>query len=215
MATDEHLARSRAVWDRKSDRYGMSERDFEPIRETAMDYLELGAGDRVLDVGCGPGVNFERLRSDVGESGSVVAVDYSPEMVANARERVDRHGWENVEVLCADATEVDPDGEFDAAMASLSMAVMPDARRAVENVYRLLAPGGTFVVFDLRRVQTGPARVFNPLLWRFLRWYANWNPENDVLEALRTVSDETDVVETYAAGVGYTVRCRKRPDSGE
>ncbi|WP_207586355.1 methyltransferase domain-containing protein [Halomontanus rarus] len=207
----DHLERSRTVWDRWSDWYEMSETDLEPMRETAMDRLDLRPGDRVLDIGCGPGVNFERIRSDIGDAGTLVAVDYSPEMVSDARERIDSHGWENVEVRRADATTVDlaEDGQFDAAIATLSMSVMPDVRRAVENVHRSLVPGGAFVVFDIRTVPTGPARLANPLLRRFLRWYANWNRNGDVLESLAAVFEECEIADTYFAGVTYTAACRK------
>jgi len=200
----DHLARSRRVWDRWSDHYGLSERDFEPMREAAIDRLDLGAGDRVLELGCGPGVNFERIRRDVGESGRLVAVDYSPGMVERARRRVEEAGWENVEVVRADATTADLGEGFDAALATLSLSVMPDVRAAAENAHRSLAPGGRFVVFDLRPVPTGPLRVLNPVLWRFFRTFANWNPDGDVPAALAAVFDRSEVVDTYAAGVAYT-----------
>jgi hypothetical protein len=76
-------------------------------------------------------------------------------------------------------------------------------------VYRALVPGGRLVVVDVRPVPAGPARVLNPLLRRFLRWYANWN-DDDVAAALETVFDESDVVDAGMAGTLYTVVCRKR-----
>ena len=205
-----HLERSRTVWDRWSDWYGLSERDFEPIREAAIDRLELQPGDRVLEVGCGPGVNFERVRREIGPEGELVAVDYSPGMIENARVRIEEHGWENVQVRRADATTVEFDDSFDAALATLSLSVMPDIPRATEAIYRSLAPGGSLAVVDIRPFPSGPARVLNPLVWRFLRWYANWNPDGDVFDALATVFDESEVVDTNFMGTSYTVICRKR-----
>ncbi|RQH00871.1 class I SAM-dependent methyltransferase [Natrarchaeobius oligotrophus] len=210
-----HLERSRKVWDRWSDYYAMSERDFEPMREAAIDRLGLEPGDRVLEIGCGPGVNFEALRAAVGESGSIVAVDYSPAMVSKARDRIDEHGWENVEVRLADATTVDLEGEFDAAVATLSLGIMPDVRRAVENVHDSLAPGRPFVVIGLRAIPEGPARIANPFVVRFFRWYANWRPEADVLETLSSVYDECEVVDDALLGVAYTALCRKTADEGD
>lgn len=205
-----HLERSRTVWDRWSDWYERSERELEPMREAAIDRLDLARGDRVLEIGCGPGVNVERLRAEIGESGELVALDYSPKMVAKARERVDRRGWENVAVRRADATTAAFDDPFDAALASLSLSVMPDVRRATETVSRALRPDGTFVVFDVRTVPEGPARVLNPLLWRFLRWYANWNPDDDVVESLEAAFDDCEIVDTYLLGTSYTAVCEKR-----
>lgn len=207
----DHLERSRTVWDRRSDGYDRDERDLAPMREAAIDSLGLEPGDRVLEVGCGPGVNFEQIVSDIGERGSLVGVDYSPEMVERARERVERHGWGNVEVRRGDATTADLGEGFDAAVATLSLSVMPDKREAVENVYDSLGSEGAFVVFDVRAVPDGPARVVNPLLRRFFRWYANWNPDGDVVESVSAVFDESDVIDTYVAGVGYAVLARKHP----
>ncbi|MFC4543396.1 class I SAM-dependent methyltransferase [Halosolutus amylolyticus] len=219
-----HLERSRTVWDRWSDYYGMSERDFEPMREALIDRLALEPGDRVLEIGCGPGVNFERLRTDVGPDGELVAVDYSPGMVENARDRIEEHGWENVEVRRADATTIDFDEPFDAAIATLSLSVMPDARRTIETVYRSLVPGARFAVLDVRMIPSGPARILNPIVWRFFRWYANWNPDNDVVGSLAAVFEDCDgaghrsdgeaagtcdVVETSLAGSAYSVVCTR------
>lgn len=205
-----HLERGRRVWDRWSDHYRLSEEDFEPMREDAMDRLGLEPGDVALDVGCGPGVNFERLREAVGPEGRVVGIDYSPKMVESARDRVDDNGWENVDVVRADAASVALDeGSFDGAIASLSMSVMPDPRATAENVAAALRPGNRFVVFDLRLVPSGPLRVVNPLLSLFLRWFANWNADDHVPDALRTAFGDVDVVRTYGAGTAYTAVATK------
>ncbi|QSW99680.1 class I SAM-dependent methyltransferase [Haloterrigena alkaliphila] len=213
-ATDDdhadHLERSRTVWDRWSDWYGMSEKDFEPIREAAIDRLDLQRGDRVLEIGCGPGVNFERVRRDIGAEGELVAVDYSPGMLENARERIEAHGWENVRVLRADATTVEFDEPFDAALATLSLSVMPDVRRAAETVSQSLVPGARLAVVDVRPFPSGPARVLNPFVRRFLRWYANWNPDDDVAESLDDVFDTCELVDTHFLGTAYTAVCGKR-----
>lgn len=192
----------------------MSERDFEPMREAAIDLLDLQPGDRVLDIGCGPGVNFERIRAEIGADGELVAIDYSPAMVRRARQRVVQHGWENVDVIQADATTADIGDGFDAAIATLSMSVMPDIRKAVENIYGSIVAGGTFVVFDLRTVPSGSVRILNPLLWRFFYWFANWNPDGDVIDSLAVVFERVDIVNTYAAGVAYTA-CVTKQSSNE
>lgn len=193
------------MWDRWSDHYGLSESDYEPMREEAIEYLDLEPGDAVLDVGCGPGVNFEMLRDAVGPDGQVLALDYSPEMLDRARARVADHGWENVTVRRADATRVDLDTEsFDAALATLSLSVMPSPEAAVGRIYEALRPGSRFVVFDVRTFPSGPLRVVNPLLGRVLRFVANWNTEADVPTAIESAFGEYEIVGTYFAGLNYT-----------
>lgn len=206
---EEHLHRSETVWNRWSSWYGMSERDFEPIRAELLTALPLDAGGTVLEIGCGPGVNFQLIRDAIGEEGRLVAIDYSPEMVERARDRVEANGWENVEVVRADATTADLGGPYDAAVATLSMSVMPDVERAVRNVHGALEPGGTIGVLDLQGFQSGPATVLNPLVRRFLRWYANWNPDEDVAAVIEDVFEESEPLDTYMLGAVYTLRARR------
>lgn len=209
---EEHLRRSREVWDARSDSYGRSERDMAPMMDDAVSRLDVGHGDRVIEIGCGPGTNFERLTERVGTDGQVLAFDYSPKMVERARERAIEAGWNHIEVIRADASSVELDPEsFDAALASLSMSVVPDATAAARRAYDALVPGGRLVVFDVRPVQSGPLRAFNPLIWRFFRWYANWNRETDVVAALDEVFDDVTVEETYMGGTSYRAVARKAP----
>lgn len=202
----DHLRRSETVWDRWSDWYRLSERDFEPIRAELLAQLGLEDGDRVLEVGCGPGVNFAPIRDAIGEGGRLVAVDYSQEMVVKARERVTANGWENVEVVRADATTADLGGRYDAAVATLSLSVMPDVERVVRNVHSALEPGAPLGVLDLREFQSGPLRAFNPLLRGFLRWYANWNATDDVRTAIEEVFGGYERLGTYMRGTAYTLK---------
>lgn len=166
---ESHLQRSETVWNRWSDWYRMSERDFEPIRDELISQLALEDGDTVLEIGCGPGVNFSTIRNAIGESGALVAVDYSPEMVKKATERIENQGWENVEVIRADATTAALGGPYDAAISTLALSVMPDVKRTVQNVHSTLKPGAPLGVLDIQEFQSGAVCVFNPLLKRFLR----------------------------------------------
>jgi SAM-dependent methyltransferase len=70
-----------------------------PVRQKAVELLNLREGNRVLDVGCGPGGSFPYLVRAVGQSGQVVGVEISPEISINARRRIEKNGWRNVEVI--------------------------------------------------------------------------------------------------------------------
>ena len=210
---DDHqafLERSRKKWDRWSRIYAINERDTESIRREMVDRLDLEPGDAVVEVGCGPGVNFELLRERVGPEGQVLGIDYSPEMVARAQDRIDEHGWENVNVRCEDATRADLDPEsFDAAVAAQALSSMPDVRAVVELVYDALRPGGRLGVYGIRLVPSGPATVLNPFVLRFYRWFANWNDEEDVLAELERTFEAVEAVSTYALGTNYVTAATK------
>jgi SAM-dependent methyltransferase len=87
-----------------------------PVRQKAVELLHLKAGDRVLDVGCGPGGSFPYLVHAVGQSGQVVGVEISPEISINANRRIAKNGWTNVEVIEAAAEDVHLTGLFDALL---------------------------------------------------------------------------------------------------
>ncbi|MBA2698171.1 MAG: methyltransferase domain-containing protein, partial [Nocardioidaceae bacterium] len=77
---------------------------YRPGRLLGVELLGLRAGDTVLDVGCGTGLNLPLLRAAVGEQGTVVGLDLSPQMLSRARRRVRVAGWDNVHLHCGDAS---------------------------------------------------------------------------------------------------------------
>src|SRR5712691_1569347 len=100
-----------------------------PVRQKAVELLNLKEGDRVLDMGCGPGGSFPYLVRAVGPSGEVVGVEISPEVVINARRRIERNEWSNVQVIQADARTVQPTGTFDGALMFAGLMSMVRKRR--------------------------------------------------------------------------------------
>ena len=110
----------------------------------------LGAtpGERVLDVGCGPGFYCAELLEDVGPSGSVVGVDGSPAMLALAARRCAAHA--NVELLEGDALELPvADASFDAVLSVQVQEYVADVTAGLAELWRALRPGGRAVVFDV------------------------------------------------------------------
>jgi cyclopropane fatty-acyl-phospholipid synthase-like methyltransferase len=92
-----------------------------------VELLHLKAGDRVLDVGCGPGGSFPYLVHAVGQSGQVIGVEISPEMSINARRRIAKNGWRNVQVIEA-AQDVHLTGLFDGLLCLPPLMCMPPKR---------------------------------------------------------------------------------------
>jgi demethylmenaquinone methyltransferase/2-methoxy-6-polyprenyl-1,4-benzoquinol methylase len=209
--------RGRQLYDRwatNQSLYGLIAQANAHGREQACDQLELSGGERVLEIGCGPGVNFGMLADGVGPEGAVVGVDYSTEMVQRATARKDEHGWENVEVTRGDVTQAAFEaGTFDAAFASLVLSTIPTPRGAIENVYGALKPGGRLVVFDAAaRYHDGPMQLLNPLRTRFVSYVFN-HQQQDILTELRAVFDRVTVVETSRAKSEYVAVAVKQPNT--
>jgi len=96
-------AEARRRYQQLASRYDRHIRFVAPLRRRAIERLELRDGDHVLDMGCGTGASFEDLRSAVSATGQVTGIELSEEMAEVARQRIEDHGWKNVDVLVGDA----------------------------------------------------------------------------------------------------------------
>jgi len=155
------------------------------VRRRSVAALDLQPGDRVLELGCGPGNSFERLRDAVGPDGTVVGIDYSEGMVDRATDRVARAGWDNVHVVLGDATRppVLP-GSFDGVYAAMSLSAMPNPVAAVEAAAAALASDGRLAVLDARPFQSLPWSLTNPLVVPILARLTDWDHETDIPAAI-------------------------------
>jgi ubiquinone/menaquinone biosynthesis C-methylase UbiE len=105
--------------------------------------LELPAGGHYLDVGCGNGYSVRWAAEVVGPEGHAVGLDLSAEMVARARKR--SGGLPNVYFEQSAFPEHGlPRGAFDAVLSMEVLYYVPDLLGALQEVHRLLRPGGRF-----------------------------------------------------------------------
>lgn len=133
----------------RAGRYDTELALFEPVRDDAIAELRLRAGDCVLDVGCGTGLSFEKLRARVGRMGWIVGIEPCPEMMARARERVRRHRWRNVDLVTATAAAARFDTPGDAALFHFTHDVLRD-EASIANVFGHLKPGARVVAAGLQ-----------------------------------------------------------------
>ena len=113
-------------------------------RKLAIAALRLHAGQRVLMVGCGTGLDLDFIPA----GGAVTGLDLTPGMVARAEERARRRGLGGRFVI-GDARSLPfPDGSFDVVLLHLILAVAPEPERIVSEVDRVLVAGGMVSIFD-------------------------------------------------------------------
>jgi demethylmenaquinone methyltransferase/2-methoxy-6-polyprenyl-1,4-benzoquinol methylase len=158
---------------------------FPPARRRAVAALRLKPGDTVLEIGAGTGRNFPYLVEAVGPTGTVIGVDASPGMLAEARELIERNGWANVELLHQDATQLDVDRDVDGVLFSLSYSAMPEPRPALAQAWKRLRPSSRVVVLDAGLTQGGLWRLVGPIA-RLLVKYAPGDAYSDPWSDLAT-----------------------------
>lgn len=122
---------------------------FEPIRRLAISRLELRPGAVVFDVGCGTGLSLAMLRQGVGPKGRIVGIEQSPEMVEQARRRVERAGWSRVTLLCSPVEDADLRIRADAALFHFTHDILRRPE-AIANVLGHLKPGARVVASGLK-----------------------------------------------------------------
>ena len=123
-------------------------RDVVRRRGLVHDAIAAAPGERILDVGCGPGFYVAELLERVGPDGHVTGIDTSAPMLAIAARRVEGH--ENVELVDAPATALPFDsGAFDGAISVQVLEYVDDVGLALAELHRVLRPGGRLVVWDV------------------------------------------------------------------
>jgi ubiquinone/menaquinone biosynthesis C-methylase UbiE len=121
--------------------------DIRRLREQATKHLNLAAGSKVLDVGCGIGGATFPLAEITGPTGLAAGVDISATMVEAARRRVD--GKAGIEFKVGEASAIPyPDKFFDAARCERVFLYLPDRLAAIHEMKRVVKPGGLIALVD-------------------------------------------------------------------
>jgi ubiquinone/menaquinone biosynthesis C-methylase UbiE len=138
---------------------------FAAYRVRVVELLRLQPGDCVVELGCGTGLNFPLLMERIGPEGRVVGVDLSPEMLAYARERVARAGWQNVELVQADMAAYDFPNRVNRVLSTGALGYLTEYERVLERASKSLVAGGRLVILDGKRPEHWP-----PWLVKFFVW---------------------------------------------
>jgi ubiquinone/menaquinone biosynthesis C-methylase UbiE len=123
---------------------------------TALRAAGLEPGHKVLEVGCGPGFFTVPAAKMIGQGGTVYALDVNPLAIEKVRHKVERAGVSNVKTVLADAAQTGlPEGSFDLAFVFGLAHPIGGLENILNELYRLLKPGGTLSVEGRLRISNG------------------------------------------------------------
>jgi arsenite methyltransferase len=121
---------------------------------------EPAAGDRVLDVGCGCGLDTFVAARLVGPTGRAVGVDLTPEMLEWPRKAVAELGLNHVDFQRGAVERLPcPDASFDLVISNGVLNLVPDKDAAFAEIARVLRPDGLFAAADLLVIESVPEAV--------------------------------------------------------
>jgi ubiquinone/menaquinone biosynthesis C-methylase UbiE len=144
-AAETRTDRQRRVWDKSAPTYdkqiALLERIWFP---GGREWIGARARGRVLEVAVGTGLNLDHYDADV----TLTGVELSPEMLALARARAARLG-RDADLREGDAAALPFDaGTFDTVVCALGLCTIPEPRRAIAEMHRVLVPGGRLLLVD-------------------------------------------------------------------
>lgn len=118
----------------------------------------LRAGETVLDLGSGAGIDCFLAASKVGPTGRVIGVDMTPEMLEKARANADSGGYDNVEFRLGEIEALPvADGTVDVIISNCVLNLSTDKGRVLREAHRVLSPGGRIVISDMVSERPVPA----------------------------------------------------------
>lgn len=116
-----------------------------PGRLQAIQRMHIEAGERVLEVGVGTGINLSLYPAD----SAVTGIDFSSSMLEKARERAARKGMAAVRLLQMDAADLKfADNSFDIVYAPYLISVVPDPVKVAQEMRRVCRPGGRVIFLN-------------------------------------------------------------------
>jgi ubiquinone/menaquinone biosynthesis C-methylase UbiE len=150
---------------------------------------------RIIEVGCGTGLNFAHYEA----SAEVVAIEPIHDFRNLAAERA-AAAAARIEVIEGDAQALDfPDASFDAAFVTLVFCSVPDADRGLAELRRVVRPGGRVVLFEHVRSERPLVRavqeILNPAWWRFMD---GCNLNRDTASRIRGAGFQVEETRTFA-----------------
>jgi arsenite methyltransferase len=123
-------------------------------------FAQIKPGNTVIDLGSGAGNDCFIARKEVGESGRVIGIDFTPAMIEKARANVDKLGYNNVEFRQGDIEKMPVTANIaDVIVSNCVLNLVPNKQGVFQEIHRVLKPGGHFSISDIVLVGELPEKI--------------------------------------------------------
>ena len=123
-------------------------------------FARIKKGDTVIDLGSGAGNDAFIARTETGETGKVIGIDFTEAMITKARINAEKLNFNNVEFREGDIEKIPvPDDTADVIVSNCVLNLVPNKDTVFKEIYRVLKPGGHFSISDIVLGGTLPAKI--------------------------------------------------------
>jgi ubiquinone/menaquinone biosynthesis C-methylase UbiE len=123
-------------------------------------FAQIKKGDTVIDLGSGAGNDCFIARAEAGETGKIIGIDFTPEMIEKARNNVRKRGYTNVEFIQGDIEDMPVNSNLaDVIVSNCVLNLVPNKKAVFKEIYRVLKPNGHFSISDIVLTGNLPEKI--------------------------------------------------------
>lgn len=123
-------------------------------------FAKIKKGDTVVDLGSGAGNDCFVARAEAGETGKIIGIDFTPEMIEKAKQNVKKRGFTNIEFIQGDIDNMPLDSNLaDVIVSNCVLNLVPNKQAVFKEIYRVLKLQGHFSISDIVLTKQLPEKI--------------------------------------------------------